>query len=181
MTRLLAPPLSWKGYATTIVAGTLATLAWVIGSYAALRAVGVEVTSVLSPERSQQLLHEPSGLAIIWVNVVVEEGRFRVPLALAALFGRQRLLPPAIAAFSIMFGLAHGAFPHVLIQGGAGVVLSLVFLRCGGFHRDGIHRPEFHRHIGELYLQLLRGWACSTASHGLWDTSLWIVAFFGIL
>lgn len=159
MARLLALPSSWKGYAIAVAVGVLANLVWSFASTAALWAMGIELVPVVGAD----LFESWSGLAVIWPLVAVEELIFRVPLAIPAALGWERLLPPSIAALSVLFGLAHGGgFPHVLVQGGAGVTLSLVFLRCGGLHR-----------------RVARGWACATASHGIFDTALWALVFLG--
>jgi hypothetical protein len=72
---------------------------------------------------------------------------------------RETLLAPMVALLSIVFGLAHGTdLWHVCAQGGAGLILSFVFLRCGG-----------------LYGHPLRGWSLSTATHALYNSALWAV------
>ena len=158
--RLLRPPVRWWGYALTIAAGALLNLAWSLGAMTALLAVGSEI----SPVADLDFFQTWRDLAIIWPAVGVEELIFRAPLALPAALGLDRLIAPMMAALSILFGLAHGdGLPHVLIQGGGGIILSFVFLRCGGLHRHPI-----------------RGWSCATAAHGLYDSALWLVGYFSL-
>jgi hypothetical protein len=80
-----------------------------------------------------------------------------MPLAIAVMLRRETLLAPMVAVLSIVFGLAHGTdLWHACAQGGAGVILSFVFLRCGG-----------------LYGHPLRGWSCSSVTHALYNSVLW--------
>ncbi len=158
MMKWRASPSGWQGYAATIATGVVATLVWSLGCTGAMWALGVDLKPVVGAD----LFESWSGLLIIWPVALIEELIFRVPLAIPVVLGREHFLPPLIAALSVLFGLAHGGgLPHVFIQGGAGLILSLVFLRCGGLHRH-----------------VVRGWACATASHGLFDSALWAAAFF---
>lgn len=160
MPRLLRPPAHWWGYVLTVGAGALLNLAWSMGAMTALLAAGGEISPVAGLDFFRTWRH----LAVIWPAVGIEELIFRAPLALPAAFGLDRLIPPMMAALSILFGLAHGdSLPHVLIQGGGGLILCVVFLRCGGLHRHPI-----------------RGWSCATAAHGLYDTALWLVGYFSL-
>ena len=38
-------------------------------------------------------------------------------------------------ALSIAFGLVHGSFKNIFVQGIGGLVYSIIFLKCGGFQR----------------------------------------------
>jgi hypothetical protein len=154
---LLRPPARWWGYALTIAAGALTNLAWSLSAIIALQALGGEI----SPVADLDFFETWRDLAFLWPAVGVEELIFRAPLALPVAFGVERLVAPMMAILSVLFGFAHGAsLAHVVIQGGGGLILSFVFLRCGGLHHHAI-----------------RGWVCATAAHGLYDSALWLVGY----
>jgi membrane protease YdiL (CAAX protease family) len=74
-------------------------------------------------------------LALLLVGVVIlEEVLFRlVPLGLARLFRASPRVMVLIAILSsIGFGLAHGSWTSILIQGVSGLCLSLIYLKAGG-------------------------------------------------
>jgi len=84
------------------------------------------------------LLWLPFGLAIgLFFLAFIEELLFRfVPLGLAVkFFGRSPLVILTAILFSVLFGLCHGGFRHIFLQGVTGFVLSIVFLKCGGFQK----------------------------------------------
>jgi hypothetical protein len=120
--------------------------------------MGIEVTPVTGDE----IFGSWRQLALIWPAVALEELLFRAPLAIPVALRLDRALAPLVVGLSMLFGWAHGGgVPHVIVQGGVGLVLSLIFLKCGGLH----DRP-------------IRGWLCSTASHGLYDSAIWLAVFF---
>lgn len=88
--------------------------------------------------------------------VFAEEALFRLPLAIfidrgwpvAKIMGAALLLSAA-------FGFIHGGIRHILVQGGFGFILSVMFLKCGGLKKN--------------YLKAI---AVTTASHLLFDAVL---------
>lgn len=70
------------------------------------------------------------------VGAVVEEFVFRfLPIAILALFTpsvNAFLLTTALAAAA--FGVMHGGFASLLMQGTGGLLLGVLFLKCGGLH-----------------------------------------------
>jgi len=153
--RLLRSPSGWSGYAITVAAALFAHLAW-----ATICLGFLFITASAPPGAGEATLPDGwSGLALIWLDAPIEELSFRMPLAIPAMLRRETLLAPMVAVLSIVFGLAHGTdLWHVCAQGGAGLILSFVFLRCGG-----------------LYGHPLRGWSLSTATHALYNSALWVV------
>jgi hypothetical protein len=158
--RLLRPPVRWWGYALTIVAGVLVSLGWSFGAFELLVASGSDI----SPVRDADFFRSWRDLAVIWPAVGIEELIFRAPLALPVALELDRLIAPMMAALSILFGLSNAnGFPYVIIQVGVGLILSFVFLKCGG-----------------LYQHAIRGWSCATATHGLHVSALWLVGSFAL-
>jgi hypothetical protein len=153
--KVLRSPSGWSGYAITVVTALFAQLAW-----AALCLGFLLITDSAPPGTVDTALPDGwKGLALIWLDAPIEELSFRMPLAIPAMLRRETLLAPMIAALSIAFGLAHGTdLWHVCAQGGAGLILSFVFLRCGGLHGHP-----------------LRGWSLSSATHALYNSVLWVV------
>ena len=154
--RLLRSPSGWTGYAITVVAALFALLAWL----AICLSFMIITDSAPSADPVDTALPDGwNGLALIWLDAPIEELLFRLPLAIPAMLRWESLLAPMVAALSIFFGVAHGIdLWHVCAQGGDGLILSFVFLRCGG-----------------LYRHPLRGWSFSTSTHALFNSVLWAV------
>lgn len=68
---------------------------------------------------------------------VFEEFIFRLFPLVAAVeeWGRSKKIFLIVGLASGIFGLAHGDFLLVFVQGGLGVLLSLLFLKCGGLQK----------------------------------------------
>jgi hypothetical protein len=146
--RVLRSPSGWSGYVITVAVALFAKLAW------AAICLGILLTTDSAPPAGAVDTTLPEGwdgLALIWLDAPIEELSFRMPLAIPVMLRRENLLAPMVAVLSIAFGLAHGTdLWHACAQGGGGLILSFVFLRCGG-----------------LYGHPLRGWSCSTVTHAL--------------
>jgi membrane protease YdiL (CAAX protease family) len=72
---------------------------------------------------------------ILATLAIYEEALFRLPLAAAAMkWGKSWLIIMAAALISIFFGYLHGGFSFILIQGVGGFILSIIFLKAGGFN-----------------------------------------------
>lgn len=67
---------------------------------------------------------------ILFISALVEELMFRFPLVI--LNNNRNIQFIAIVLFSILFGLVHGDIYNIFIQGSSGIILSIVFLKCGG-------------------------------------------------
>ena len=66
----------------------------------------------------------------------IEELFFRFPLVLFLCSDAPpRILLLLVLLLSIVFGRVHGSWGNVLIQGVMGVVLCMVFLKCGGMQK----------------------------------------------
>ena len=68
--------------------------------------------------------------------VCFEEILFRLPLAI--LIERRWKLKNILfsaVALSVLFGTLHGSFKNILSQGVGGLLYSILFLKCGGWHR----------------------------------------------
>jgi hypothetical protein len=163
-TGLLRAPARWWGYGLVISAGSLAMLIWSVPLGLAFQAIGIEVTPVLPPSIAQIWVESWLAFANLWPAAAVEELIFRMPLALAVAAGANGIVAPLTVVLSMLFGVLHGAsLPHLLLQGGDGIFLSVVFLRCGGAYGD----PG-------------AGWAAATATHGLANSTLWLIAHFAL-
>ena len=68
------------------------------------------------------------------------------------------VLPIAVIS-SVIFGLAHGHWYNVIIQGVYGLAFSAIYLKCGGL------RGKF-----------LTGTFCSTAAHAMLNTLMFLLA-----
>jgi hypothetical protein len=157
MATLLRSPARWWGFVLTIILGAMACLVWGF-AIATVLAIFMEVT----PGQNLDFFTTWRHIATLWPQVGIEELVFRAPLALPLAFGLRQLVLPMTITLSILFGLAHRVdLPHLAIQGGEGVILSVVFLRCGGLHRGPF-----------------RGWACATAAHGLMDSAIGLLLYF---
>lgn len=71
---------------------------------------------------------------IVLGAAAAEELLFRLPLALAVWrWGTSWKVVLSAVILSAIFGAVHGTLMHIFIQGVIGLVLSTVFLKCGGF------------------------------------------------
>ncbi len=69
-------------------------------------------------------------------SVITEEILFRLPLAI--FLEKKWSIPGVLAAafvLSVIFGILHGSVYHIFIQGIAGFIYSILFLKCGGLQR----------------------------------------------
>lgn len=81
------------------------------------------------------------GPVIVWpvlfIAAAAEELIFRLfPLVAAFLIFGRRLIPVLAIALgaSLIFGVLHGNYLNIFIQGASGFLLSLLFLKCGGYN-----------------------------------------------
>lgn len=150
------PLVRWQGYALTLAAGEFILLYWWLLAVMEFSALGFDVTSV----KRQEFWSGWHGFAGIWPLAGLEEIFFRAPLAIAAVLGPTWLVPLLATLLSALFGLGHGAsLQHLVIQGGEGLILSFIFLRCGG-----------------LFGEPFKGWACSTMAHGVFNSVIGLLA-----
>ena len=114
------------------------------------------------PLEPTALLFAPT-LPNLFVAAFSEEVVFRfVPLsiALAGGFTFAGIMGTAVVS-SVIFGLGHGGIAHIGIQGVAGFVWCLLFLKCGGFHRHYV-----------------RATLVTTMGHVLYNLSVFAIAAF---
>ncbi len=98
---------------------------------------------------------------IVLIGVMIEEYIFRLmPLefALNRKFNSKQL-SCVVLLVSTFFGYLHGGVEHVFIQGFGGIVLSVVFLKCGGMNKN-----------------YRKAYICSTASHYCFNMILLVFA-----
>lgn len=95
---------------------------------------------------------------LLVVNSFFEELFFRGPLYFKKLQNTPSRLYAAILISSVLFGLAHGTFFNIAIQGVSGLLLSILFLKGGGSKK-----------------RFWRGIATSTIAHALFDCMFWAV------
>ncbi len=79
--------------------------------------------------------------------IVNEELYWRfLPLTAPIFFGLRFFISPAVFISSAHFGYMHGGLLNIPLQGVGGLILCLVFLKCGGM------RMRFFRAIGMVIL-----------------------------
>ncbi|HXV26765.1 MAG TPA: CPBP family glutamic-type intramembrane protease [Candidatus Paceibacterota bacterium] len=101
-------------------------------------------------------------MAVMVLVVLVEEAVFRLPLLIPLHFaGPGKVTAASVIVLSVVFGELHGSW-HFMVQGLSGIVLSLVFLKCGGVRgRWGY----------------LKGYACAAVVHYSFNAAA-IISFF---
>lgn len=74
-------------------------------------------------------------LSLILIKGLLEETIWRfAPLSLGTIIlGQSRLILIIAIISSIGFGIIHGNFLNIFQQGIGGLILSIMFLKCGGF------------------------------------------------
>lgn len=76
---------------------------------------------------------------VLLVLAVVEEVVFRLPLVLAKrIFCSTTSVLACAIVFSAVFGYVHAGGWSIPVQGVTGLVLSTIFLKCGGLHGRAI-------------------------------------------
>lgn len=95
--------------------------------------VGVIFVEVFLPKSfSGGENREPTVFQAIVIAPFFEELLFRAPfLYLAVRYCRLFLLPTVLIS-SVIFGYVHGDISNIFIQGVAGILFSVTFLKCGG-------------------------------------------------
>lgn len=119
---------------------------------------GVEVTKVRDGDLKIFSISFPF---VLLFGAMLEEYVFRlVPLkfVLNRNIGFEELTK-VVLVVSAFFGYIHGGIEHVFIQGLGGIVLSVVFLKCGGLNKN-----------------YRKAYICSTASHYSFNMILLISA-----
>lgn len=99
---------------------------------------------------------------VLFILAAIEEAIFRLPLALFVRFGEPVVIP-CILLSSLLFGYVHDGEGSVLVQGAAGVVLCVVFLRASDFGR-----------------RKWRGFVIATTVHAAFNLLLFSVPIIGI-
>lgn len=153
-------PTNWRQALRIIIVFTCANFAWAAWMMSILIASGIRPTTTGGPA----FLSQPLGyiLPVLFVAAAFEEMIFRLPLIFFARATDSRnVLVLAVAVFSALFGLAHGGLINLPIQGVAGVLLSVVFLKCGGLH----NRPA-------------KGLLASTTTHFLFNAVVFALVKF---
>ena len=86
---------------------------------------------------AKTLFAQPVNLVLvlaILIGALVEEILFRFPLSILGLIGAgPQLTLLGACILSGIFGWCHGGVSHVLIQGPFGFLLSMLYLKCGGY------------------------------------------------
>ena len=143
----------WKWCTFLLLSVSVAfTLATLDASLFAL--ADIEPSSVYTVDQSVY----PAAVALYHIptSALLEELEFRVPLFVVGLLSI-RLVPLAFLASVIVFGCVHGDITNILLQGVVGLVLGVVFLKCGGLQK----KP-------------FKALASSTVVHALYNGLIWI-------
>lgn len=125
----------WKDVFGVILAFVFLNLFWdYLAVVIMIGTIGLDVPPVVD---GTTLILSWNFLATLILAVFVEEVIFRVaPLTLATLLCKSPQTVLLVAgASSVIFGLVHGSWHHIFIQGVAGILFSCVFLKCGGFSK----------------------------------------------
>lgn len=154
--------LTW--FRTEVTGSDVITYIWVsallkipiaIGSHAVLRLFGVELSNENAGEISTLSLLDAA--FIIPCAAFIEEVLFRLPLSIPWYFGQPLLSLPFAVFLSGFFGWVHGDLSNIAVQGLGGLVMSIVFLKCGGLQ-------------GKIIKPLL----ASTSTHALFNAHLYL-------
>ena len=95
---------------------------------------------LILPEFSEEMFEENLSTALLFllrilvINPISEEGVFRlIPINIASrIWGREnKIVWTVIIISSIIFGLIHGSWRNIFLQGSAGIVFSIAFLKGG--------------------------------------------------
>jgi membrane protease YdiL (CAAX protease family) len=108
-----------------------------------------------------------------------EEMLFRlIPFGiLGLLVGRHRwLLLLAALGLSALFGFVHGGATHIMLQGGGGLIYSVVYLKCGGWNW-GLPRA-FRSDAAALPGSPFRGFLAACTIHALFNWSVFTLDYF---
>jgi hypothetical protein len=102
---------------------------------------------------------------LLW-GAALEEALFRLPLAIFLLaVGVGRVTIGAAALLSFAFGELHGPW-HALVQGPAGFLLCIVFIKCGGARKGR---------------GFIKGYGSAVAVHTGFNTVLFVLTLIGRL
>ena len=98
---------------------------------------------------------------LLYVSAAMEECIFRcMPLVPAVeICGTSKMVLLVAVVSSIMFGVIHGGYDHIFLQGVGGFIYCIVFLKCGGFNEN-----------------YTKGFLSSTTSHFLFNMTLMLIA-----
>lgn len=100
-----------------------------------LNIVGVQLPNSKALEALTQN-HTVLFFSLLPLFAAIEEAIFRLPLRI---FLKRNLSPRRLCVvviiLSVLFGLGHGGWSGVPIQGVMGVVFCVVYLRCGGLQK----------------------------------------------
>jgi len=110
----------------------LGNLLAMITAVLVLTTLGVDIKSALTEEEVLGLIQAPWKVILF---AFLEEVGFRLPLLAASDLPpkkQPKIMAVMIVGLSTAFALPHGGWPHLMIQGIAGVTYSLVFLKFGG-------------------------------------------------
>lgn len=91
--------------------------------------------TVVSARATGIPIFTPSFPFVLYTAAFLEEFLFRLPLTflMEMKLSLDKVIGAAIVS-SIVFGLCHGGFGNIFIQGVCGFLYSILFLKCGGYN-----------------------------------------------
>jgi membrane protease YdiL (CAAX protease family) len=108
----------------------------------------------------------PVLLLYLLVGAISEEFKYRF-IPLIVVYGILKVITPKLSLAlqmliilisSFIFGVAHGGYDHLLVQGLGGIVLCIIFLKCGGNGTGSVDVIREDRSV-------LKGWIFSSGTH----------------
>ncbi len=116
----------------------IATILYVIYTFQFVRwfpGLFVKLQLVSWSKDIKPLLWRKLGVSPLFEELIFRLGFLFVPIQI---FSNSAPLPifTAVVWSSVIFGYMHGGFKKVPLQGVSGLILSVVFLKCGGWNGD---------------------------------------------
>jgi membrane protease YdiL (CAAX protease family) len=129
--RYLQKEVSWPWVPILILAAVCSSILLIVAASSLLVALKLN-THGMSNSVMQVQVTIGYFITVVIPVVIIEEGAFRAPLTISAIYGWHRTTLVILVSSSIIFGLIHGNVLNLLFQGVGGIILGLVYLKCGG-------------------------------------------------
>jgi hypothetical protein len=126
--------IGWRNLVKTLAMFVTVQIFYYAGLLFVYIAFGWQI-SPLQVEQVSYAFYFPTPLFMLWV-AVKEEVMYRLPIAvLMEMRIPYWVIIPVILFIQLYFGFKHGSIEHILFQGVGGIMLCVLFLKCGGMQR----------------------------------------------